>query len=53
MIHMLDSWLKSDTSYSWSDVITALRDIHENTLADELESSTIESIAELPGMHVQ
>lgn len=38
MIHMLACWMKSGASFSWSDIITALRCINENTLADELHS---------------
>ena len=37
LIHMLYSWLRSNASCSWSDVIAALRDLDENRLADELE----------------
>ena len=39
LIHVLYSWLRSNPSSSWSNVITALRDLNETILADELESS--------------
>ena len=53
MIRMLDSWLKSSTSCSWNDVITALRVINETTLADGLElqlSTTDEQHSKSSGM---
>ena len=39
LIHMLDSWFRSNTCCCWRDVITALRELNETRLADELESS--------------
>ena len=39
LIHMLVCWIRSNTTSSWSDVITALREMNETRLADELESS--------------
>ena len=51
MIHMLQHWLQSNPSCSWSAVIEGLREIDENALAETLASnygSTDQSL-ESPG----
>ena len=48
MIHMLQYWLQSNRSCSWSTIIEALREIDENALAETL-ASTYGSTAESPG----
>ena len=51
MIHMLQHWLQSNPSCSWSTIIEGLREIDENALAETLAStygSTDQSL-EFPG----
>ena len=38
MIHMLQHWLQSNPSCSWSTIIEGLREIDENALAETLAS---------------
>ena len=44
---MFDMWLKSSPSASWSDLITALRAIDENSVASHIEATYLPSKGEL------
>ena len=50
---MFDVWLKSSPDASWTDLITALRDMDENTAASEIQTGKHEYILDNLKPHSQ